>query len=104
LRAQGFEWAQQIDAQANHDRTVILAEAQLKSRNARAAGDEAASHLLADAFGRDQSFFAFYRAMESYKHALAESQPTVVLAPDSELLKYFNAAGPAGMPNTAARP
>ena len=61
-------------------------------------GDAAASHLLAEAFSRDPAFFAFYRAMESYKHALAESAPTVVLAPDSELLKFFNTAGPAGMP------
>ena len=28
LRAQGFEWAQQIEARADHDRTVILSEAQ----------------------------------------------------------------------------
>ena len=98
LRAQGFEWAQQIDAQANHDRTVIVAEAQLKARNARAEGDAAASHLLAVAFSRDPAFFAFYRAMESYRNALADAQPTLVLAPDSELLKFFNTAGPAGMP------
>jgi len=67
-----------------------LAEAQLKARIARSEGDGEASRLLAEAFGRDLKFFAFYRAMESYRHALAESAPTLVLSPESELLRYFN--------------
>ena len=95
LRAQGFEWAQEIQAKANHERTVILAEADLKSRIARSEGDAEASRLLADAFSRDPKFFAFYRAMESYRHALADAAPTLLLSPDSELLRYFNSGAPA---------
>lgn len=94
LRAQGFEWAQQIQAKANRERAEILAEAQLKARIARSEGDAEASRLLADAYGRDAGFFAFYRAMETYRHAMAEAAPTVVLTPQSDLLKYFNLATP----------
>jgi modulator of FtsH protease HflC len=96
LRAQGYEWAQEIQAKANRERTVILAEAELKSRIARSEGDAEASRLFADAFGRDPKFFAFYRAMQSYRHAMAESAPVLVLSPQSELLRYFNAGTPAG--------
>ena len=97
LRAQGFEWAQEIQARANRDRTVILAEAELKSRIARSEGDAEASRLFADAFSRDPKFFGFYRAMESYRHARADSSPTLLLSPQSELLRYFNAGTP-GLP------
>jgi membrane protease subunit HflC len=94
LRAQGFEWAQEIQAKADRERAEILADAQLKASIARAGGDAEASALLAGAFGRDQHFFEFYRAMQTYRHALAQSGPTLVLSPDSELLRYFNAPMP----------
>jgi membrane protease subunit HflC len=94
LRAQGFEWAQEIQAKADRERAEILADAQLKASIARAGGDAEASALLAGAFGRDQHFFEFYRAMQTYRHALAQSGPTLVLSPESELLRYFNAPMP----------
>lgn len=96
LRAQGFEWAQEIQAKADRERAVILAEAQLKGRIARSEGDAEASRLFADAFSHDPQFFAFYRAMQTYRHALADSAPTLVLSPQSELLRYFNAGTPDG--------
>jgi membrane protease subunit HflC len=89
LRAQGFEWAQQIQSRADRDRTVILSEAQRQSLTTRGQGDAQANQLYAQAFGRDPKFFAFYRAMQTYRQALADSNPTLVLTPNSDLLKYF---------------
>jgi len=89
LRAQGFEWAQQIQSRADRDRTVILSEAQRQSLTTRGQGDAEANHLYAQAFGRDPKFFEFYRAMQTYRQALAESNPTLVLTPGSDLLRYF---------------
>jgi len=94
LRAQGFEWAQEIKSKADRERAVIVAEAELRGRITRNEGDAEASRLFADAFGRDPKFFAFYRAMQSYRHALADSQPTIVLSPQSELMRFFNAGSP----------
>jgi membrane protease subunit HflC len=93
LRAQGFQWAQQIQGRADRERTVILSEAQRQSLATRGQGDADASRLYAQAFGRDAKFYEFYRAMQTYRTALAESNPTVVLSPNSELLKYFG-SGP----------
>jgi membrane protease subunit HflC len=89
LRAQGYEWAQQIQSRADRDRTVILSEAQRQSLTTRGQGDAEANRILAQAFGRDPKFFEFYRAMQTYRQALADSSPIVVLSPSSELLKYF---------------
>jgi modulator of FtsH protease HflC len=89
LRAQGFEWAQQIQARADRERTVILSEAQRQSLTTRGQGDAEANRLFAQAFGRDPKFFEFYRAMQTYRQALADSNPTLVLTPSSELLRYF---------------
>jgi membrane protease subunit HflC len=89
LRAQGFELAQQIQARADRERTVILSEAQRQSLTTRGQGDAEANRIYAQAFGRDPKFFEFYRAMQTYRQALAESSPTLVLSPSSELLKYF---------------
>jgi len=93
LRAQGFEWAQKIQSRADHDRTVILSEAQRQSLTTRGQGDAEANRIYAQAFGRDPKFFEFYRAMQTYRQSLAESSPTLVLSPNSELLKYFG-SGP----------
>lgn len=95
LRAQGFEWAQEIQARADRERAVIVADAQLKSQIERSKGDAEASRLFAAAFNRDPKFFAFYRAMQSYRQALAGSAPTLVLSPQAEMLRYFNAGAPA---------
>jgi modulator of FtsH protease HflC len=89
LRAQGFEWAQQIQSRADRDRTVILSQAQRQSLTTRGQGDAEANRIYAQAFGRDPKFFEFYRAMQTYRQALADASPTLVLSPSSELLKYF---------------
>jgi modulator of FtsH protease HflC len=99
LRAQGFEWAQEIQARADRERTVILAEAQRDAKITRAEGDAEANRLFAEAFGKDPPFFAFYRTMQTYRQALAEAHPTLVLSPNTELLRYFNGDGlSAGAP------
>jgi membrane protease subunit HflC len=89
LRAQGFEWAQRIQSRADRDRTVILSEAQRQSLTTRGQGDAEAGRIYAQAFGRDPKFFEFYRAMQTYRQALADANPTLVLTPNSDLLKYF---------------
>jgi membrane protease subunit HflC len=104
LRAQGFEWAQEIQAKADRERVVILADAGLKARIARSEGDAEASRLFVEAFGRDPQFAAFYRAMQSYRQALADSAPLLVLSPQSELLRYFNAGAPLGSTPPGAAP
>lgn len=95
LRAQGAEWAQQIQARAERDRTVILSEAQRQSAITHGEADADANRILAQAFSKDPKFYKFYRSLQTYRHSLSDSAPTLVLSPDSALLRDFK-SGPAG--------
>ncbi len=92
-RAQGYEWGQQIRARADRERTVILAEAQRQAQIERGQGDAEANRIFADAFGKDPQFFALYRSLQAYRHALGDGNTTMVLSPDNEFMRAFN-AGP----------
>lgn len=93
-RAQGYEWSQQIRARADRERTVLLAEAQRNAQIERGQGDAEANRIFAEAFGKDPQFFNFYRSLQAYRHAMADSGTTLVLSPDNEFLKAFG-NGPA---------
>ncbi|WP_395664925.1 protease modulator HflC [Methylocella sp.] len=93
LRAQGFEKAQEIKSRADRDRTVLLSEAERNSRAVRGEADAQAIELYAGAYGRDPDFYRFYRSLQSYRSALADAAPTLVLSPSAEFLKSFS-AGP----------
>ncbi|MBV8472647.1 MAG: protease modulator HflC [Hyphomicrobiales bacterium] len=101
LRAQGFEWAQQIQAKADRERTVILSEAQRAATISRGEGDAEADRVLADAFGKDAKFYRFYRALQTYRRGLADAGPTLVLSPDADFLTVLRNGPPAA---TAAPP
>ena len=94
LRAQGFEWAQQIQGKADRDRTVLLSEVQRKAAITHGEADADANQILSAAFSKDPVFYKLYRSLQTYRQALAESQPTLVLTPDAEFLKQFR-TGPA---------
>ncbi len=74
LRAQGYEWAQRIQAKADHDRTDILSEAQRAAAVARGEGDAEANRALSDAFSKTRSSTTMFRALRTYKGALAASR------------------------------
>jgi membrane protease subunit HflC len=89
-RAQGEEAAKGIRAIADRNRTVILAEAQRDAEKSRGEGDALATEIYAQAYGKDEEFYAFYRSMNAYRTALSSKQDVLVLEPDSEFFKYFS--------------
>ncbi len=103
LRAQGFEWAQQIEARADRDRTIILSEAQRAASTARGEGDAAASRTLADAFSKDPQFYAMVRSLQTYKGALANSSPTMVVSPDADFMRLLK-SGPQALTPESPKP
>ena len=88
LRAEGEEKKLKIQALADRERTIILAEAQRQSEILRGQGEGERNRILAEAFGKDPEFFDFYRSMEAYGEALGEGT-TMVLSPDSEFFRFF---------------
>jgi len=88
LRAEGEEQKLKIQAFADKDRTIIIAEAQRQSEILRGQGEGERNQILGEAFGQDPEFFDFYRSMEAYGEALGEGT-TMVLSPDSEFFRFF---------------
>ena len=88
LRAEGEEQKLKIQAVADKDRTIIIAEAQRQSEILRGHGEGERNRILGEAFGQDPEFFDFYRSMEAYGEALGEGT-TMVLSPDSEFFRFF---------------
>jgi membrane protease subunit HflC len=102
-RAQGAQQAQQIRADADRQRIEIIADAQRQAQILRGEGDAQSITIYADAYGKDPNFFSFYRSLQAYRDSLSGAGTTMVVSPDSEFFKYFE-AGPSGVtgPTTGA--
>ncbi|WP_284124272.1 protease modulator HflC [Parerythrobacter aestuarii] len=77
--------ARAIRAQGARDAVVIRAEA-----------DAEAARIYAESFGKDPSFYDFYRAMQSYDTTFApaaegqnKGESSIILSPDNEYLRQF---------------
>lgn len=92
-RSEGNERANQIKAQADRQVIEIKAEANEEAEKIRGAADGERNAIFAAAYGKDPEFFAFYRSLVAYEEALKKGETTILLAPDSEFLRYFNSLG-----------
>ena len=92
LRSRGAEAAEKIRADADRQRTVILAEAYRDAERTRGEGDATSSEIYAKAFSKNSEFYSFYRSLTAYKKTFADRSDIIVLKPDSEFFKYFNSA------------
>ncbi len=89
LRAQGFQWAQEIQSKADRERTELISDAQRKSKIVRGEADASANKILTHAFKKDPSFYKVYRTLQTYRQALADTNATLILSPDTEFLRNF---------------
>ncbi len=89
FRAQGNEEAQRIKSRADKDRTVLLATAKQQAEILRGEGEAEATRIFADAFGRDEAFYSFYRTLAAYRETIASDDTTMVLSPDSDFLQLL---------------
>ena len=91
-RAEGEERAREIRAGADREREVILATAYETSQKLSGEGDAQATSIYARSFGQDPEFYAFTRRLQAYEKILS-SGTTLVLPPDSALLRYLQNPG-----------
>lgn len=103
LRAKGSEAAERIRADADRQRTVILADAYREAEQTRGQGDGKAAETYASAYTADPEFYAFYRSLNAYQQSLANSDSTLVLAPDTDFFKFFRSMSGQPAP-TASEP
>lgn len=89
LRSRGAEAAERIRADADRQRTIILAEAYRDSERTRGEGDARSSDIYAKAFGRNEEFYRLYRSLDAYKNVFSNQNDVLVLDPGSEFFRYF---------------
>ncbi len=89
LRAEGAEASARIRADAERDRTVLLAEARATADRVRGEGEQQSIKIYADAYSRDPDFFQTYRTLQAYREAFAPGRSRLVLTPDSEFLRLL---------------
>ncbi|QKT04699.1 protease modulator HflC [Ectothiorhodospiraceae bacterium 2226] len=94
LRSRGAEAAERIRADADRQRTILVAEAQRDAERIRGEGDARAAAIFAEAFSEDAEFFSLYRSLAAYRATFNSQNDVLVLEPDSEFFKYFTGSMP----------
>jgi modulator of FtsH protease HflC len=97
LRAEGSEERERIMADADRQRTVILAESYRDAEIMRGEGDAVAADTYANAYSQDPEFYSFYRSMQAYRQSIGGQQDVLVLSPDSEFFQFLQEQS-GGMP------
>ncbi len=102
LRSQGAAEGEQIRANADRQRDVIVAEAYRDAQKIKGEGDAKATSIYAQAFGRDAQFARFYRSLEAYRASFNSKSDMMVIDPNNE---FFNAMqGQGSGLGTGAKP
>ncbi len=89
-RAVGQQAALQIRAEADKEKTVLLAEAQKQSQIERGDGDALAIKTYNDAYNKDKDFYGFTRTLEAYRNVLATPDTRMIMAPEGAFLRYLD--------------
>jgi len=93
LRAEGTQRDSEIRAATDREVNIILENAQGESARLRGEAEQEAIAILAESLEKDPEFYDFRRSLEAYKVFL-DSQTTVILDPESDLLKYLSDPAP----------
>ncbi len=96
LRSTGAAESEKIRADADKQRTVILAETYREAEKMRGEGDAKATQIYSEAFGQNPEFYKFYRSLEAYRASFKNQNDVMVLDPNSDFFRYFRSSGAAG--------
>lgn len=88
-RSRGRELAEGINADADRQSTVIVAEAFSESEKIRGEGDGEAARIYADAYGQNADFFSFYRSLNAYESAFADEDDILVIDSEGDFMKFL---------------
>lgn len=89
LRSEGKEKAEGTRADADRQRTVIMANAYRDAELIRGDGDAVAAATYAQAFSQDPEFYSFYRSLDAYRKTFGNGGDIMLIEPDSDFFKYM---------------
>ena len=90
FRSKGAEEAEKIKANADRERTIIVADAYSNSEKIRGEGDAISAGNYAKAYSQNAEFYSFYRSLESYKKSFDKANDILVQNPNTEFFRHFN--------------
>lgn len=93
LRAEGYEAAERIRADADRQRIEIASNAARDAEKVRGEGDARAASIFAAATSKNPEFFAFYRSLEAYKKTVGRDGDVLLMSLDSQFFKYLQQPG-----------
>ena len=92
LRSKGAEAAERIRADADRQRTIIIADAFRDAEQLRGEGDGESAAIYAKAYTQNSEFYSFYRSLDAYRDSFKDKSAIVVLEPGSDFFKYFKSS------------
>ncbi len=93
MRSGGAAEGEKIRADADRQRSVIVAEAYSEAQRIKGEGDAKAAAVYNKAFSVDPEFYAFYRSMDAYRSTLQKKSDVLVLDPNMDFLRYMRGPG-----------
>ncbi|MBK8454924.1 MAG: protease modulator HflC [Thiofilum sp.] len=89
FRSRGKEEAEKIQAAADRESTIILAQAYRDAERVRGEGDAKAAEIYAKAYQADAAFYSFYRSLQAYRSSLGDNSSTMILDPNADFFRYL---------------
>ncbi|MDD9888799.1 MAG: protease modulator HflC [Gammaproteobacteria bacterium] len=89
IRSRGDELAIGIRADADRQVVIYEAEAYRDAERIRGEGDAEATAIYAEAYSKDEEFFAFTRSLNAYRETFSTKNDVLLLDPDSDYFKYL---------------
>jgi len=90
-RAEGRREAEELRAQADAEKTILLADAQKYAEETRGRAEADAAHIYADAHGQEPKFYQFLRELEALRK-VTKDNTTLVLDTDTAPFNQLKSA------------
>ncbi|MCH7747438.1 MAG: protease modulator HflC [Acidobacteria bacterium] len=88
FRSEGQGESARIQGERERDLARIQSEAFRTSEELRGTADAEATAIYAAAYGRDASFYAFTKSLETYEKTM-DPNTVLILGTDSDLMRFF---------------
>ena len=88
FRSEGQGEKAKIEGQIERDLLAIQSEAQRQAQEISGKADKEALRILAAAYNRSPSFFAFFKTLQTYSKSLKKDS-TFILSTDNDYIKFL---------------
>jgi len=95
-RSIGAAVKEQIQADAEKQRDILVSQAYRDAQRTKGEGDAKAAAIYAQAYSANPEFYAFYRSLDAYKDSFKNKEDVLVIDQNSDFFRYFKRAGKGG--------